>query len=158
MCKITYTSASNNPLFYAQHLYIGGQEVTDLVIPEGVEKISYAAFNGCTALKSVTIPSSVTSIGNYAFNNCTGLNSITCKTQSVPTTETNAFVSVPNNATLYVAKAAVSNYQSTSPWSQFKDIHGIDIGVVGLPGDANQNGEIEIGDVTKILWIMAGGE
>ena len=156
MCKITYTSVNSNPLSYAQHLYIGGQEVTDLVIPEGIEDIGYAAFNGCTGLTSVTIPSSVTNIGNYAFNNCTGLNSITCKAQSVPTTGASAFVSVPSNATLYVAKAAVSDYQSTSPWSKFTNIQGINVGP--LIGDANQNGEIEIGDVTKILWIMAGGE
>ena len=148
----------SNPLFYAKHLYVDGEEVTDLVIPEGVKRIEGVAFYNCTALKSVTIPSSVSNIGSSAFEGCTGLNSITCKTQTVPTTETNAFNNVPEDATLYVAKAAVSDYQSTSPWSQFTNIQGIDVGVVGLPGDANQNGEIEIGDVTRILWIMAGGE
>ena len=155
LCKIGFWSMESNPLFYAKHLYVDGEEVTDLVIPEGVKRIEGAAFNNCTALKSVTIPSSVSNIGTSAFEGCTGLNSITCKTQSVPTTETNAFNNVPEDATLYVAKAAVSDYQSTSPWSNFTNIQGINVGP--LPGDANQNGEIEIGDVTKILWIMAGG-
>jgi len=60
-------------------------------------------------------------------------------------------------ATLYVAEAAVSDCQSTSPRSPFCNIQGIDVGVVGLPGDANQNGIIRIADVTKILDIMANG-
>ena len=154
LCKIVFWSMESNPLFYAKHLYVDGEEVTDLVIPEGVKRIEGVAFYNSTALKSVTIPSSVSNIGTSAFEGCTGLNSITCKTQSVPTTETNAFNNVPEDATLYVAKAAVSDYQSTSPWSNFTNIQGINVGP--LPGDANQNGEIEIGDVTKILWIMAG--
>ncbi len=36
-----------------------------------------SAFEGCTALTSVTVPDSITSIGSYAFRDCTSLNSIT---------------------------------------------------------------------------------
>lgn len=63
----------SNPLSFAQHLYINGKEVTELVIPEGVTSIGKAAFLGCIGLTSVTIPSSVTSIGSIAFDNCNGL-------------------------------------------------------------------------------------
>ncbi len=35
-CKITFGNNDGNPLYYAKHLYINGNEVKDLVIPDGV--------------------------------------------------------------------------------------------------------------------------
>ena len=51
-------------------------EITDLVIPEGVESIGNFAFELCSSLTSVNIPSSVTSIGEYAFDYCSGLKNV----------------------------------------------------------------------------------
>ena len=68
-----YSSLETNPLYNAENLYLNGELVTELVIPEGVTMIGYAAFSGCSSLKSITIPSSVTSIGNFAFQGCEGL-------------------------------------------------------------------------------------
>ena len=48
-----------------------------VVIPEGVTKIKFGAFSGCTGLTSVTIPDSVAEIGSSAFSGCTGLTSFT---------------------------------------------------------------------------------
>lgn len=62
-----------NPLYYAHNLYLNGELVTDLVIPNGVTSIGISAFSGCSSLTSITIPDSVTSIGNWAFAGCTGL-------------------------------------------------------------------------------------
>ena len=77
LCKITFNDYYSNPLYYAKHLYINGQEITDLVIPESVTSIGNNAFYNCSSLKSVTIPNSVTSIGTCAFYGCSGLTSIT---------------------------------------------------------------------------------
>ena len=66
-CKISFEYLGNNPLYYANYLYLNNQLVTNLVIPDGVTSIGDGAFNRCYLLKSVTIPSSVTSIGNSAF-------------------------------------------------------------------------------------------
>ena len=81
---------------------VNGEELTNLVVPEGVTSIGDYAFYGCSGLTeldlsnctsltsiesyafwccsgltSIDLPSSLTSIGNYAFNGCRGLTSIT---------------------------------------------------------------------------------
>ena len=38
-CNIGFVSASSNPLSYAHHLYMNGEEVKDLVIPNSVTSI-----------------------------------------------------------------------------------------------------------------------
>lgn len=73
-CNISFL---DNPLFYAENMYLKGTLVTDLVIPDGVTSIGEGAFNGCGGLTSVTISDSVTSIGEYAFQMCYGLTSVT---------------------------------------------------------------------------------
>lgn len=81
LCTIKYKSDDPlqgidlliNPLYYAKHIYIGGEEMTDIVIPSSVSAINACAFINCSSLKSVYIPSSVKSIGYGAFYGCTGL-------------------------------------------------------------------------------------
>ena len=73
-CKITF---GDNPLSYAHHLYLNGEEIKDLVIPNSVTTIGDHVFEGCSGLTSVTIPNSVARIGNFAFEECTGLTSVT---------------------------------------------------------------------------------
>ena len=82
-CKIEYgineafPSDAPNPLIYAKHLYMDGQEVTNLVIPEDVSAISSFAFENCEGLTSINIGNTVTTIGEYAFTNCTNVRTIT---------------------------------------------------------------------------------
>ena len=75
-CKIKcYINSS--PLSNGAKLYINGELVTNLVIPDGVTGIGISAFMGCGSIRSVTIPDSVTSIGEFAFYGCTSLTSVT---------------------------------------------------------------------------------
>ena len=76
-CKISFDGSYSNPLYYAHHLYMNGNEIINLVIPNSVTSIGNYAFSECTGLTSVTIPNSVTSIGEYAFSGCRGLSSVT---------------------------------------------------------------------------------
>ena len=104
-CKITIGGLAN-PLLYAHHLYLNGEEIKDLVIPNSVTNIGNNAFNGCSGLTSVTIPNSVTTIGMNAFQYCTGLTSVTIP-NSVTSIENSAFggcsgltsVTIPNSVT-----------------------------------------------------------
>ena len=77
LCKINFGNSQANPLYYAKHLYVNGQEVKDLVIPNSVTAIGNCTFYNCSSLTSVTIPESVTSIGNSSFYGCSSLTSIT---------------------------------------------------------------------------------
>ena len=76
---IDFASASSNPLYYAHSLYLNGELVTDLVIPDSVDSIGEYAFYGCSNLTSITIPSCVTSIGDHVFRDCSSLTSVTFK-------------------------------------------------------------------------------
>ena len=72
-CKISFVS----PISYAHYLYLNGEEINDLVIPNSVNSIGNYAFYHCSGLTSVTIPNSVDSIGNNAFTGCSSLTSVT---------------------------------------------------------------------------------
>ena len=78
-CSIEFVTATytSNPVSVAHNLYLNGELVTELVIPEGVTEIKHDAFRGCTSFTNVIIPEGVTSIEAYAFNECTSMTSIT---------------------------------------------------------------------------------
>ena len=65
-----------NPLFYARHLYINGEEVQDLVIPDGIDVIGECALINCESVKSIKVPEGVTSISSCAFRGCRNLTAI----------------------------------------------------------------------------------
>jgi len=69
-CNISFSGAWSNPLQYAHHLYLNGEEIKDLVIPTSVTSIGKLAFSGCSGITSVFIPNSVIQIGADAFGNC----------------------------------------------------------------------------------------
>lgn len=73
---ITSQFYSYSPLYYAYNLYLNGELVTDLVIPDGTTEIKDYVFEGGRCFKSVTIPNSVTFIGKRAFGGCTGLTAV----------------------------------------------------------------------------------
>ena len=75
-CKLNFWQRRCNPLNYASHLYVNGQDLTDLVVPEEVEIVGNS-FWGFKGLKSLTIPKGVKEIGPCAFGNCDNLASVT---------------------------------------------------------------------------------
>ncbi len=90
---------------YGANLYLNGEKITDLVIPDGVTSINKEAFEYCSGLTSVTIPDSVTTLGKYAFYNCDNLSSVTIG-NSVATIGNSAFsgcgltsITIPDSVT-----------------------------------------------------------
>ena len=76
-CNIAFDGYCSNPLFLADHFYLNGEEINDLVIPSGVTKICMDAFSYFSGFTSVTIPNSVTIIEDFAFCMCPNLSSVT---------------------------------------------------------------------------------
>ena len=127
-CNISFSDMSANPLCISKILVLNGEEITDLVIPEDVSFIGNYAFYPCSNLTSLTIGSQVSDIGQGAFGNCSNITSVTCYPRKVPQTGRNVFNNdAVENATLYVVGSAVSAYQETDPWRNFKEIVGLDI-------------------------------
>ena len=88
---------SYSPLYYAHHLFLNGEEVVNLVIPNSITCINQYAFTNGSNLKTVIIPNSVTSIGKSAFSGCNGLTSVT----------------IPSSVTS-IGRSAFSGYNITS--------------------------------------------
>ena len=72
----------------------------------------------------------------------------------IPITGNDVFSGINlDNVTLYVYEFVIDAYKVTAPWKNFGAILPIPI-----VGDANGNGEVEIGDVTSVLTLMATPE
>ena len=85
-CKLDFSNGKSNPLAYNANLILNGETVTDLVIPETIDKINgYAfygstiktlivndknAFYGCSGVSSIIFGNKVETIGESAFQNC----------------------------------------------------------------------------------------
>ena len=75
-CNIEFGEHYASPTIYAKKIFLNGELLTDLVIPDGIVKISTSAFDCCSYLKSVIVPNSVTEIGFHAFYDCKSLKTI----------------------------------------------------------------------------------
>lgn len=99
-CNILFYS---NPLEYAHSIYLNGELVEDLIIPDGVKRINSTAFSGCTCIKTLSIPNTVTSINNSAFFGCANLESVTIP-NSVITIDDKAFSDCSNMSYLSIGR------------------------------------------------------
>ena len=72
-CNISFNGHNSNPMQYGDNLYLNGQLVTTLVIPESVTSIPDQAFKGCGSLTDIVFHDKVTSIGALAFADCHSL-------------------------------------------------------------------------------------
>ncbi len=117
-CGIAFGSTLANPLSYALNLYINGELVTDLVIPDGVTSIGSYAFFGCMRLTSITIPDSMTSIGSYAFSGCSKLIEI-CNLSSLSITAGSSSNGAVGYYAKHIYKTGESYLHTTADGFQF---------------------------------------
>jgi len=72
-CRISFTTNRySNPLSAnnSSCLYLNGEKLTELIIPNTITTIGDNQFYNCRGITSVTLPNSVTSIGHQAFASC----------------------------------------------------------------------------------------
>ncbi len=179
-CKIKYDSygGASNPCYYAHKLYLNGEEIIDLVIPNTVKTINDLAFAGCD-FKSVTISNLVTEIGirafcqstlttltlgnsvNYikkgAFEYCSTLNTIYSKSKVAPSMSASDCFLNAYNATVYVPIGAKRDYELTNYWNLFPNIVEMDMNETPH-GDTNGDGAVNIADVNAVInAILSNG-
>ena len=120
---------------------------------------------GNSELEDLTIPSSVTYLGEGAFNAwfSVPLYSLRFKGKTPPkvpdTTEQGKYNFCPlvydwlyTFTTLYVPTGCKSRYEADSFWGQFYNIEeDPNLDEAGIPGDANNDGFVNMSDVTAII-------
>ena len=134
-------------------LYLNGEEITNLIIPDDVTSIGSYIVSYCSSLTSVTIGSGVTTIGNYAFSGCKNLTDVYLQPENAPEVGSYAFY-----AKLHVPNASYLK----QPWLSFGNIaplsgdkfEGIDYTIITFADaevkqrlkwcDYNGDGEISI--------------
>lgn len=62
------------------YLCCGMNNLTSIILPEGLERIGGFAFKGCSGITTIQTPNSILSIGESAFEKCSNLSSITIGT------------------------------------------------------------------------------
>lgn len=146
-CDISFYDYSrfseSNPLRYAESLYVNGEEVRTLIIPNSVTSIRQHAFSGCTCLTSVTIPNSVTNIGSGAFSDCTGLTSVTIP-NSVTSIGNSVFYGCTGLTSVTIGNSVTSiGIQAFSGCSELADVYCLVEECPHSSADAFSNSYIE---------------
>jgi len=131
-CKIKLYHEFANPLFFAHHLYLNGEEIKNLVIPKTVTEIGPYAFCGCSGLTSLVIHEniwdigrSITGIGN-PFSGCSGLTSITVENSNRYDSRDNCNAIIQSNTLIAGCKTTVIPNSVTSiADNAFRDISSL---------------------------------
>ena len=74
--NIEFESSLSNPCNSGAALYLNGELLNELVIPENTAKINNYAFFGCNSITTITLNNQLNIIGDYAFANCSTTSSL----------------------------------------------------------------------------------
>ena len=136
-------------------------------IPEGVTTIEYSAFNGCSAMTYADLPSTLTSLGYLAFNGVPDLSILYVRATTPPTCQTRIdprthevyepFTTAQyNNTNLVVPRGCATAYQQANIWTKFTNIYEADFPVEVIRGDVNNDGVVDINDITALIGRVLG--
>jgi len=77
MSSYTYnTYLLSNPLENGADLYVKGEKLVNLVLPDSIDKVKPRTFVGCTSIESLSIPKNIETINGGAFSDCVNLKNI----------------------------------------------------------------------------------
>ena len=89
-CAVTTADEYSDPLFesgfgFGEHgraphkdgsLYLNGEELRALILPEGLTEITHAAFINCANIEEVRVPSSLRTVASNAFQGCKSVRTV----------------------------------------------------------------------------------
>ena len=105
--------------------YDSRDDITGIVIEDGVTSIGENACDGCVNLTDVTVGSGVTSIGEGAFNGCSALESIEYLGETPPSIDPTAFAGVDmESVDVFVPRSAAGAYQTALSGQGLGNIKG----------------------------------
>ena len=120
---------------------------------KSLKTIESNAFGGSNLLTSLTIPDSVTSIGRGAFGGCNALREVKSLALVPPTLYNESCFTVYDQARLVVPQDALAAYNTAQYWKLFNKTVAIE-----KIGDVDDDGEINIGDVTILIDLLLAGD
>lgn len=136
--QTNFMNPSANPLSMAHHLYLNGNELTKVELPQGTTIINNNAFYGFNSMTSLVIPSSVTQVGDNIFYGCTLLWDVYCKGSVPPVYVGTADASQMNEffriATLHIPAGSKKAYTNEEKkfWSRFTHIDEVIVSVTSI--------------------------
>lgn len=142
--------------------------IQKIELPASLESIGGYAFNNCQNLQEVTIPNKEIKIDNRAFYNCPELNTVTIPAK-VKEIGKNAFGYQGNifdeedyeyGEENSIRDFKITGYSNTAAETYAKEngFEFISLGEQILTGDANQDGTVNIKDVTYLQMHIAGNK
>ncbi|MCR4625487.1 MAG: leucine-rich repeat domain-containing protein [Lachnospiraceae bacterium] len=128
------------------YAFEGNTAVTSVTVPESVKELDGFAFANCTGVKKIILPAGLKSIGDNVFSGCTKLTGITVP-KSVETICGNPFKYCPSLKKIKVAKGN-KNYKAVSGMLTSYDKKTL----IAAPG---KSGSIELYSKCKIIGDFA---
>ena len=174
-----------NPLYYGAKLYVDGELLTTLDVPDGITQINENSFFNYPYLTKVTLSESVTEVSTSAFANCEAIeeiilgshtqnlgnrafNGTNLKTIVSKATTPPAFSLYPTIATfsdytadVFVPFGAAEAYYENEYWKNFSKIEESDLaGIKNITNDSPTPFSITGGTVTAttplIIYNLCG--
>ena len=148
--------------------FLDCSSLTEVAVPHGVTTIGNSAFNGCTSLSLVDLPATLTELGYNAFYNVPTLSTLNVKATTPPTclTHMDSHTSqyyepfIPghySNVWLNVPNGCAAAYRQANVWKKFNHITETDFPVEFTRGDVNDDGKVNITDVTVLINYLLSG-
>ena len=122
-CDIFFDGYTSNPVYYAKHLYVNGEEIDNINIPFDITFIRRCVYCGMESLKKANIHSNVTDVGPYAFYGCKNISEIYVHAIKPPKAEISCFEGInKRSCTLYVPRGTYMDYFLAEGWGDFLNI------------------------------------
>jgi hypothetical protein len=129
-------------------VFLNCSGLTQVKLPGKLKSIPPSLFLRCSNLRDIALPVSLTSIGDSAFGDCASLASITIRAH-VASFGDGVFLRTP--VTIYGDVPSAAKEYADKNKIPFVDLAKV------LPGDANNDGRVDINDLTCLIDYLVKG-